>query len=67
MGLTAEALVLEPGSPVGERIDVRLKRLPEAFQGFRIAQLSDIHFGPYMDQQRLERAMRLLNTSRPEC
>ena len=31
MGLTAEALVLEPGSPVSEHIEVRLKRLPEAF------------------------------------
>jgi predicted MPP superfamily phosphohydrolase len=66
MGLTAEALVLEPGSPVGERIDIRLKRLPEAFQGFRIAQLSDIHFGPYMDQQRLERAMRLAQAFQPD-
>ncbi len=66
MGLTAEALVLEPGSPVGEHVEIHLKRLPEAFAGFRIAQLSDIHFGPYMDQQRLERAVRLAQAFQPD-
>ena len=66
MGLTAEALVLEPGSPVGEHVEVWLKRLPEAFEGFRIAQFTDIHFGPYMDRPRLERAMRLGQAFQPD-
>ena len=35
---------------MSEHITVQLARLPEAFEGFRIAQITDIHFGPYMDQ-----------------
>jgi len=38
---------------------IQLARLPEAFEGFRIAQITDIHFGPYMDEPGLERAVRL--------
>jgi uncharacterized protein len=36
----ADALYLEPRNLVAERIDVRLKRLPAGFHGFRIAQMT---------------------------
>lgn len=45
---------------------MRLTRLPEAFQGFRIAQITDIHFGPYMGQAGLERAIRLAQEFHPD-
>ena len=54
-----EGFVREPRHPVGEEIEIRLKRLPDAFEGFRIAQISDIHFGPYMDRQGVERGVQL--------
>ena len=66
VGLSIDGFVSEPGHPVIEKIDVRLARLPEAFQGFRIVQMSDIHFGPYMDQVRLERAVRLAQEFQPD-
>ena len=46
----ADALFLEPKNLVSEHLDIRLTRLPEEFHGFRIAQISDIHFGPYMEK-----------------
>jgi predicted MPP superfamily phosphohydrolase len=33
------------------RIDVPLSTLPRGFEGFRIAQLSDIHLGPFMSDR----------------
>ncbi len=35
-------------------LDVPLKKLPDAFAGFTIAQISDIHFGPYMGPAEIE-------------
>jgi uncharacterized protein len=64
--LAVEGFFREPHHPVAEHIEVRLARLPEAFQGFRIAQITDIHFGPYMDQSSLERAVRLAQEFQPD-
>lgn len=65
-GLSLEGFGHEPRHPVAERVEVRLARLPEAFDGFRIAQLTDIHFGPYMDQDLLGKAMRLAQEFQPD-
>jgi hypothetical protein len=43
-----DGVLLEPHAPVVERISIRLRRLPEAFSGFRIAVIGDMHFGPYV-------------------
>jgi len=63
---SADALFLEPRNLVSEHIDIRLKRLPEEFRGFRIAQISDVHFGPYMGKSGLERALQLAQSFRPD-
>jgi uncharacterized protein len=61
-----DGLFWEPKNLVAERVTVRLKRLPEEFDGFRIAQLSDFHFGPYMGRAGVERAVRLGETFKPD-
>lgn len=61
-----EGFVREPQHPVTESIQIRLARLPEAFHGFRIAQITDIHFGPYMDRAGLERSVRLGQAFQPD-
>jgi uncharacterized protein len=61
-----DGLFLEPKNLVAERVSVRLKRLPEEFDGFRIAQISDFHFGPYMGKAGVEKAVRLAETFRPD-
>jgi len=51
-----------------ERLDVevahqriRLARLPKAFEGFRIAQLSDVHISPFMTADQIRRCATITN------
>jgi uncharacterized protein len=53
----ADVLFVEPRTVAIERINIELARLPQAFHGFRIAQISDIHFGPYMGRAGVQRAV----------
>jgi uncharacterized protein len=61
-----EGLVREPRHPIGEEVEVRLRRLPEAFDGFRLAQISDIHFGPFMGKEGVERGLEVAKSLRPD-
>ena len=62
----AHALWLEPHHPVAEHVEIRLSRLPDSFHGFRIAQITDIHFGPYMGKSGVEEAVRIARSFRPD-
>jgi hypothetical protein len=63
---SADALFLEPRNLVSEHIDIRLRRPPEEFRGFRIAQISDVHFGPYRGRSGLERALQRAPSFQPD-
>jgi len=63
---SADALFLEPRNLVSEHIDIRLRRPPEEFRGFRIAQISDVHFGPYRGRSGLERALQRAQSFQPD-
>ncbi len=41
---------------------IRLARLPKAFEGLRIAQLSDIHISPFMPADEIRRCVAITNT-----
>jgi predicted MPP superfamily phosphohydrolase len=45
---------------------VRLARLPKAFEGFRIAQLSDIHIGPFTTAEYIRRCVAITNGLEPD-
>ena len=45
---------------------IRLPRLPQAFSGFRIAQLTDIHIGPFMTEQQIRRFVEIANAQKPD-
>jgi predicted MPP superfamily phosphohydrolase len=45
---------------------IRLARLPKAFAGFRIAQLSDIHIGPFMPDDEIRKYVRMTNDLKPD-
>ena len=45
---------------------IRLARLPKAFDGFRIAQLSDIHIGPFMSENEIARYVGIANSLHPD-
>ncbi len=43
-----------------------LPRLPKAFDGFRIAQLSDIHIGPFTPVEDIRRYVAMVNALKPD-
>lgn len=45
---------------------IQLARLPQAFHGFRIAQLSDFHIGPFMSEDELRKYVRIANSLKPD-
>lgn len=45
---------------------IPLGRLPRAFAGFRIAQLSDIHIGPFMTEDQIRKYVRITNALKPD-
>lgn len=45
---------------------VRLARLPKAFEGFHIAQLSDIHIGPFATADYIRRCVAITNELEPD-
>ena len=45
---------------------VRLARLPKPFEGFRIAQLSDIHISPFMLADEIRRCVAITNQLKPD-
>lgn len=48
-----------------EEVDIRVAGLPDDLDGLRIAQLTDIHFGPFFGSAELERAVAMANETRP--
>ena len=54
------------GPPDLLRLPVRLRRLDPAFNGFRIAVVSDIHLGPLSGRAHTERIVRMINETEPD-
>jgi len=46
--------------------EVRLERLPRALEGFRIAQLSDVHIGPLLGASFLKGVVEKTNATKPD-
>ena len=47
-------------------LPLRLPRLDDAFSGYRIAQISDIHFGSWIDETRLKHVVDAALMSKPD-
>jgi hypothetical protein len=45
---------------------ILLPRLPRAFEGFRICQLSDIHIGPFMPTEEIRKYVAIANAQKAE-
>ncbi len=52
--------------PIQQRIEVRIRRWPEALDGFRIVQLSDIHIGPILGRDFAAALVERCNALRPD-
>lgn len=60
------AQFIEPHHLTLTRLELRVPRLPEAFDGFRIAQLSDFHYGVYTSAELVAASVRMANSLKPD-
>jgi predicted MPP superfamily phosphohydrolase len=49
-----------------ERQEIYLRRLPAKLDGLRVVHLSDFHYGPLVNPQHLQRAVKVANDLRPD-
>lgn len=66
LALGADAAIIEPDRPVLTRLEIPLRRLPRAFDGFTIAQLSDFHYDDYFSVHPIKRAVEIVNGLHPD-
>jgi predicted MPP superfamily phosphohydrolase len=62
----ARVALAEPFMLSIERQEIFLRRLPAKLDGLRIVHLSDLHYGPLVNPQHLERAVKAANDLRPD-
>jgi predicted MPP superfamily phosphohydrolase len=65
-GLTVYSTEIARHELITEHRDIHIARLPDAFHGFRIAQLSDIHFEEFTEPAFLRYAVHRVNQLRPD-
>ncbi len=61
------AALVEPSWFEVTQIQLKLPRLPAAFSGFRLAQISDLHLGGWMTMEKLQPALDLLYAQNPDA
>ena len=66
LGAGGYGALIERFQVTSERVRLTLPRLPEAFQGLKVVQLSDLHFGPYTGETELHRAVEQCNAFGPD-
>ncbi|MGR0480760.1 MAG: metallophosphoesterase [Candidatus Electronema sp. V4] len=66
--LTAAAFGVKKGAepPAVHRVEIRLDKLPAAFKGFKIVQISDIHIGEMADAADLAETVAIVNRLQPD-
>lgn len=63
----AYSFQVEPYQIQVERVRMTLPRLPGVFDGMTIAQLSDLHLGPYVTEEHLAKAVQMTNALKPDA
>jgi len=56
----------EPKESKVETVAINIQRLPAAFSGFRLAQISDIHMGGWMNVDRFQQVANLVMAQKPD-
>jgi predicted MPP superfamily phosphohydrolase len=54
-------------APAIKRVTVPIKNLPKAFEGYRIAQISDVHIGETLTRDFAEQVTRAVNSLAPDA
>jgi uncharacterized protein len=61
-----DAMVLEPDWVDTVKVDMPLPHLAAVFDGFRVVQISDLHFGGWMKRERLAHVIDLVKDLKPD-
>ena len=61
-GIATDAVAFQANDPVLRRIDLTLPRLPQKWDGLRIAQLSDFHYDPDFSVIPIQKAVKIINS-----
>ena len=64
--LGVDATVVEPHHPQLRRVEIALDGLPQAFDGFTIAQLSDFHYDSHFCVIPIRAAVKMVNALNPD-
>ncbi len=64
--MAGHAAAFEPNNLVLERKQVQLPKLPNAFDGFRIVLLTDLHFHPFTTASLIRRTVEISNALKPD-
>lgn len=64
--IAADSVLLEPNRPRVVRKEMALHRWPKQLDGFKIVQLSDLHYDPYFSEHPLKAAISIVNDLRPD-
>lgn len=60
------SVLVEPGLFSVETVQLKLKKLPKSFSGLRVAQISDIHMGGWMNLERFQQVADLVLAAKPD-
>ena len=60
------AAMIEPHQIEITHQRITLEKLPAEFQGLRVVQISDVHHSPFLDEERINEAVRMANDLRPD-
>ena len=66
VGVVGDGTIFEANRPQLVSIEVPLPRLPESWDGFRIAQLSDLHYDDFFSVVPLRKAIEIVNRLQPD-
>jgi predicted MPP superfamily phosphohydrolase len=66
LGIVGDGLMFGANRPQVVSVEVGLPRLDESWDGFRIAQLSDIHYDDYFSVVPLRKAVDMINGLKPD-
>lgn len=65
-GAFVYAAAVEPYRVEVRHVELHLPRLPEQFRGYRLVQISDIHAGRWMPDNRLHKIVDIVNEQQPD-
>jgi len=66
LGLAGYAWGIEPNEIEVTRVSLKIERLAPALDGFKIALLSDLHFGPFTGEREIGAAVEAVNRLHPD-